>query len=88
MKVTLNVERIQFDNQMCTRSAYDFPVVLIGQNDKPLIHPNIFYTPISKLMNSHDNKLISIEANFNIWTDSFQQITITGSTKQLIHVRF
>ncbi|CAG9772920.1 unnamed protein product [Ceutorhynchus assimilis] len=76
LKVKLSMSDIQFDNQLHTRASYDFPVVLVGQDKKPLKKINILNIPMEALLeNFQENSLVVVDFVLESWANESQTYT-------------
>lgn len=85
MKVKISASDIQFDNQLYSKESYDFPVVLIGQeDDKPRIKLSSLNIPIENLIENTDNSaLFIINITLETWRDQSRAKDITGTRYSL-----
>lgn len=79
MRLRLSTSAIQFDNQLCKKESYDFPVVLIGQDVKENKKLNSLYIPIQTLLeNCEDNALLILDVVLETWCDTANGDCSTG----------
>nr|XP_023015386.1 vacuolar protein sorting-associated protein 13B-like [Leptinotarsa decemlineata] len=79
MKVKISASDVQFDNQLCSRESYDFPVVLIGQEVKEIKKLLTLNVPIKVLIEGASEKaLVMMDFTLETWKDHSKTKFITG----------
>lgn len=80
MTVSLSVSDIQIDNQLFSRSSFDFPVLIINQNTQRRPELIDLSTDIIKWMDAaRENAAVMVDFNIETWREELRDSNVTGT---------
>ncbi|XP_008197902.1 intermembrane lipid transfer protein VPS13B isoform X1 [Tribolium castaneum] len=77
LKVSLSVLDIQFDNELYSKESFDFPVVVVSQDQKPKSGANVLEKNAKELIRNTDSVLI-LDMVVETWFDDLRKKNVTG----------
>ncbi|XP_030768330.1 vacuolar protein sorting-associated protein 13B-like isoform X2 [Sitophilus oryzae] len=87
LTVKFAISDIQFDNQLCARESYDFPVILVGQEQKPNKKINILNMSMENLLqNFESDPMHMAEFVLEAWRNESNNKCYTGIRSMKIYI--
>lgn len=79
LKISVSILDMQFDNEQYSKESYDFPVVVVSQDQKPKSITNILEKSAKELIrNIKEDTLIILDLVLETWFDELRKKNLTG----------